>query len=414
MSKKEVIVIGGGIIGLCTAYYLAKEGVQVTVVDRSNMLDGCSYGNAGMIVPSHIIPLAQPGAIQQGIKWMFNEKSPFYIKPSFSMTLVDWLTQFYKNATQKHVEESMSPLRNLSFFSKELYQEFCNSETDFGYQEKGLLMLYNTEKVGEEEIKIGKIAEKHGITVDFLEKKEIDVLENNIDVSALGAVHYKSDAHLSPHLFLEFIKEELNKMGVVIKPNTTIEDFKISENKIEELVSNNGNFKADEFVLASGSWSGEIAKKLGVKVLLLPGKGYSFTLENSGEKPSIPSILCEGKVAVTPFENEVRFGGTMEITHTNDTKINKKRLYGIVEKVNQFYPNLKVGVPKNENVWMGSRPCTPRGMPIIEKSQRFKNLTINTGHAMMGVSLAPASGKLASELVLNKQLSLDITAFKNG
>ena len=410
---KSVIIIGGGIIGLCSAYYLAKEGITVTVIDKSDMADGCSYGNAGMIVPSHIIPMAQPGVIHQGIKWMFNAKSPFYIKPALSLDLLAWLVQFYKNSNQAHVNKSMVPLRNLSFFSKELYQEFAQSANEFGYQEKGLLMLYNTEKVGEEEIKIGKIAEELGIEVDFLNKMEVKELEKNIAVNALGAVHYKSDAHLSPNHFISFLKAELDRMGVKMISNCSVIDFKLSEGKITELITNKGGFKADEFVISAGSWSVEVAKKLGVKLHILPGKGYSFNVENLLEKPTIPSILCEGKVAVTPIGERVRFGGTLEITNNNDTKINIKRLQGIVEKVNQFYPNIKVGLPDKEKVWHGFRPCTPTGLPIIEKSNKIKNLTIATGHAMMGLSLAPASGKLVSELIMGKKTSVDITEFRS-
>lgn len=412
MSEK-VVIIGGGIIGLCSAYYLAKEGVTVTVIDKSDMADGCSYGNAGMIVPSHIIPMAQPGVIHQGIKWMFNAKSPFYIKPALSMDLLAWLVQFYKNSNQDHVNKSMVPLRNLSFFSKELYREFAQSTNEFGYQEKGLLMLYNSEKMGEEEIKTGKVAEELGIEVDFLNQQEVMKLEKNIEVNALGAVHYKSDAHLSPNHFIAFLKSELNRMGVKLISNCSLIDFNVSEGKISELLTNQGNFKADEFVIAAGSWSVEVAKKLGVKLHILPGKGYSFNVENLIAKPTIPTILCEGKVAVTPMGETVRFGGTLEITNNNDTKINIKRLRGIVEKVNQFYPDIKVNLPEKEKVWHGFRPCTPTGLPIIEKSKKIKNLTIATGHAMMGLSLAPASGKLVSELLLGKKTSVDITEFRS-
>jgi len=411
---KSVIIIGGGIIGLCSAYYLAKEGVEVTVIDKSDMADGCSYGNAGMIVPSHIIPMAQPGVIHQGIKWMFNAKSPFYIKPALSMDLLAWLIQFYKNSNQDHVNKSLVPLRNLSFFSKELYREFEQSANEFGYQEKGLLMLYNSEKMGEEEIKIGKVAEELGIEVDFLNQQEVSKLENGLKVDALGAVHYKSDAHLSPNHFIAFLKSGLNQMGGKLISNCSLIDFKVSEGKIMELLTNKGNFKADEFVIAAGSWSVEIAKKLGVKLHILPGKGYSFNVEKPLVKPTIPAILCEGKVAVTPLGEAVRFGGTLEITNNSDTKINIKRLQGIVEKVNQFYPDINVILPEKEKVWHGFRPCTPTGLPIIEKSKRIKNLTIATGHAMMGLSLAPASGKLVSELLMGKKTSVDITEFKSS
>lgn len=412
--KKEVIIIGGGIIGLFSAYYLAKDGNLVTIIDKSDLANGCSYGNAGMIVPSHVIPLAQPGVIQKGIQWMFDSKSPFYIKPRLDHNLISWLYQFYKNCNQDHVNQSMKPLLDISLLSKELYQELSKNRADFLYEEKGLLMLFKTDKVAEEEIKTGRIAKKLGLEVDFLNANEVRKLESKISVDAIGGVHYKSDAHLSPDLLMRFLKSESEAMGVKIIKNTSVIDFSCNEEKIQEIITNNGNFKADNVVLCSGSWSGELAKKLGFKLLLLPGKGYSFTLENVELKPQIPSILCEGKVAVTPINNAIRFGGTMEITNNKDQKINKKRLEGIVEKVNQFYPAMKVSVPEIKDVWFGFRPCTPSGLPVIEKSAKLKNLIVATGHGMMGVSLAPATGMLVLELNRGENTSINLAAFSNG
>jgi D-amino-acid dehydrogenase len=412
--SKEVVVIGGGIIGLCSAYYLAKEGHKVTVIDKSDMLDGASYGNAGMIVPSHIIPLAQPGVIHQGIKWLFNAKSPFYIKPSFNFELLNWMFKFYKNANQQHVDNAIPHLKNLSFLSKELYQEFAKTANQFLYEEKGLLMLYKSEKVGEEEIRTAEIAKHFGIEADFLDKAGIQNLEKNTIVNALGAVHYKSDAHLSPNLFMKFLKEELFKMNVQIHSNTEINGFELNKNTIKGISTNKGTMKADSFVVAAGSWSSKVLDKLGVKLSLLPGKGYSFNISEKLNAPSIPSILCEGKVAVTPLNSTVRFGGTLKITDTNDTQIDVNRVGGIIDTINSFYPNLEFQTPENKKVWSGFRPCTPSGLPIIEKSSKFSNLIISTGHAMMGLSLAPATGKLVSELISDMPTSIDIAAFKNN
>lgn len=411
MSKK-VVVIGGGIVGLCSAYYLAKEGHEVTVVDKTDMLDGASYGNAGMIVPSHIIPLAQPGVIQKGIKWMFNAKSPFYIKPTASLELLDWLYKFFNYSNQNHVDNAIPHLKNISFLSKDLYQEFAKNSQDFLYEEKGLLMLYQNEKNGEEEIRAAKIAQQFDIDVDILDQHAIRNLERGTTVNACGGVHYKSDAHLSPNLFLKFLKEELLKMNVKLLANTEVVDFKFSNNTLQEIITNDNSIQADAFVISAGAWSQKILKKLAIKLSLLPGKGYSFNILEQHNKPSIPTILCEGKVAVTPMGNSVRFGGTLEITNTNDAKINVQRLQGIVENINQFYPDLKFKIPQNENIWQGFRPCTPNGLPIIEKSEKFNNLIIATGHAMMGLSLAPATGKLVCELVSDQKTTIDISAFK--
>jgi len=409
---KKVSIIGGGIIGLCSAYYLAKEGFQVSVFDKSDMMDGCSYGNAGMIVPSHIIPLAQPGMIAQGMKWMFDSQSPFYVKPRLSTDLIKWGMQFYKHANKKHVEKAMPALRDLSLLSKELYQDFAEENNSFFYDEKGLLMLFKTEKEAEEMYHEGETAKRLGLAVNYLSKEGVSKLETGTKTDVIGGVHYTSDAHLYPQKFMQFIKAQLNKLGVSIHKNTTVTDFKISNNTVSEVVTSIGNFDTDEVVLTTGSWSPKIAKKLHTSVSILPGKGYSFTLKEKTQKPSIPSILCEGKVAVTPMANDIRFGGTMEITHNNDTKINKNRLQGIINSVNDFYPDLDIEIPKVEDTWYGFRPCTPSGMPIITKSKKINNLTLATGHAMMGLSLAPATGKVVTELILGKPTSVATNMFQ--
>ncbi|KIA97059.1 MULTISPECIES: FAD-binding oxidoreductase [unclassified Flavobacterium] len=409
---KKVSIIGGGIIGLCSAYYLAKEGYQVVVFDKSDMTDGCSYGNAGMIVPSHIIPLAQPGMITQGIKWMFDSQSPFYVKPRLSMDLANWGLQFYKHANKQHVEKAMPALCNLSLFSKELYQDFIKESNSFFYEKKGLLMLYKTEKTAEEINHEGKLAECFGLEVDYLSKDGVTKLETGTSTDVIGGVHYKSDAHIYPQKFMQFIKDELSRLNVKIHNRTTVEDFVIKNNTITEILTDMGPFMTDEVVLACGSWSPKIAKKLNRSISILPGKGYSFTLKDVNIKPSIPAILCEGKVAVTPMNNDIRFGGTMEITHTNDTKINKNRVQGIVNSINEFYPDLKIEMPKEEETWYGFRPCTPSGMPIIARDKRIKNLTLATGHAMMGLSLAPATGKIVSEIISGKNTSVNTQMFQ--
>ncbi|SHM58438.1 NAD(P)/FAD-dependent oxidoreductase [Flavobacterium saccharophilum] len=409
---KKVSIIGGGIIGLCSAYYLAKDGFEVTIFDQSAMDDGCSYGNAGMIVPSHIIPLAQPGMIAQGMKWMFDSKSPFYVKPRLNSDLIKWGLQFYKHANEKHVAKAMPALRDLSLLSKELYQDFAKENNSFFYQEKGLLMLYKTEKVGHEMFLEGREAEKLGLKVDYLSAEAVAKLEKGTKTNVLGGVHYTGDAHLYPQKFMQFIKQELARLNVEIHSGTAVQDFVFYQNKITKIVTSKGTFATDEVVLAAGSWSPLLAKKLGISVSILPGKGYSFTLKDKNHKPSIPSILCEGKVAVTPMNTDIRFGGTMEITHTGDTQINKNRLQGIVNSINEFYPEMEVGMPETQETWFGFRPCTPSGMPIINRSKKVVNLTFATGHAMMGLSLAPATGKIITEIISGKTTSVDTKMFQ--
>lgn len=396
---------------MSSAYYLAKAGNQVTVIDQSEMKDGCSYGNAGMIVPSHVIPMAQPGMISQGIKWMFNSKSPFYVRPRLSRELFSWGYSFYRHSNREHVERAMPALRDLSLFSKELYQDLAQGSNLFHYTEKGLLMLYRTEKVGEEEVHAAQEAQKLGLEVDFLSKTEVGKLESGIQTDCIGAVHYKSDAHLSPNLFMQFLKDELVKLNVHVIGSAMIREFQVQGGKIASVKVNEKQLPADEFVLCAGAWSPAVAEMLGVKLRILPGKGYSFNRANEGSQPTIPAILCEGKVAVTPMGDQIRFGGTLEITHTKDHSVNMNRLQGIVDTVNQFYPEMQLQQPEVNDVWHGFRPCTPTGLPYISRSNKFPNLIIASGHAMMGLSLAPATGKIVEELVGERTVSVAIERF---
>lgn len=409
MSK--TIVIGGGVIGLFSAYYLAKEGEDVIVLDASNMLDGCSYGNAGMIVPSHVIPLAQPGMIAQGIKWMFNSRSPFYVRPRLSKDLLSWGRAFYKHATEKHVSNSKVALRDLSVMSKSLYQEISSLAQGINYAEDGLLMVFQSDKVRKEEEEAAEVARNLGLEVESLDHYGVSQLQPNCAINAIGGIHYKSDAHLDPNRLMKFLKEELSRMGVKVLNGRKVDSFVIEKDKIKSCKIASEEFEADQFVLATGSWSSEMAKQLKHQLRILPGKGYSFNVEKTEVAPAVPTILCEGKVAVTPFNDRVRFGGTLEITSTSDEKINRNRLQGIVNTANAFYPDLKVEMPHNDDVWYGFRPCTPTGMPIIGRSSQHKNLVICTGHAMMGLSLAPASGKLVSEIVNEREASVSIEQF---
>ena len=273
-------------------------------------------------------------------------------------------------------------------------------------------MLYKTDKVAEEMQHEGKEAERLGLEVDYLSKEGVSKLEIGTRTDVIGGVHYKSDAHLYPQKFMQFIKDELARMNVVVHSNTLVKDFKMQNNTIISIVTDKGEFATDEVVLSSGSWSPEIAKKLNVGISILPGKGYSFTLNNRADKPAIPSILCEGKVAVTPMSTDIRFGGTMEITHTNDLKINQNRLQGIVNSINDFYPDLKINMPEEKDTWFGFRPCTPSGMPVIARDKKISNLVLATGHAMMGLSLAPATGKIVTEIISNKATSVNTQMFQ--
>jgi len=406
-SKGNVTIIGGGIIGLCSAYYLQKEGFKVTILEQGDLFDNCSSGNAGMIVPSHFVPLAAPGMISKGIKWMFDSKSPFYVKPALNSSLISWGLKFWKYANDKHVDASAQPLRDLHLLSKQLYDDLAaQPELNFGLEKKGILMLYKTKPTGEEEIHLAKKAQQLGLDVEPLNAKQTQDLEPHTALDVLGSVHYRCDAHLYPNDLVKQLVSYLKQNGAVIETNCKVTGFKTENGKITSLTTEKANYNADLVVMTGGAWLPEIAKKAGLSIPVMPGKGYSFMVEP--EKKIIhPSLLLEARVAVTPMNGQVRFGGTMEIAPMNN-KVNLNRVEGIVNSIPQYYPEHQVAIPAVDKIWYGFRPCSPDGLPYLGYSQKLNNLIIAGGHGMMGVSLAPATGKLVAELANGQNLSTSI------
>ena len=407
----RVLVLGGGIIGLSTAWFLKEAGHQVTLIDRSQLIDGCSFGNAGMIVPSHFIPLAAPGMVEKGVRWMFNSRSPFFVRPRLSSDLIKWGLNFLKHANQEHVEKSAPSLKALSLLSKKIYQDWNQSMNfDFGYQERGLLMLYKDQHTGDEEAATAEMANQIGIEARLLNAAQVQALEPDVRLDVLGGVYFPGDAHLTPRILVEHLIKELRASGVVIHESTEVTGFKVDQQKIRAIESTAGQIEFDQVVLAAGSWSGLLAKALRINLPMQAGKGYSFTLENVEKNIRVPSIFLEARVAVTPMGNNLRFGGTMEIVGV-DERINMNRVQGIVDSIPHYYPDLKINMPAADKIWHGLRPCSPDGLPYIGRSGVLKNLVFATGHAMMGLSLAPATGKLVAELVDDQQTTIPIHAF---
>jgi len=409
MSKK-VIIIGGGIIGLCSAYYLQKEGHQVTIFDQSNLDSGASYVNAGYLSPSHIVPLSAPGVMRKGLKWMFNKSSPLYIKPRLDLDFLKWTWAFNKSCNSKHVKKAIPNIKNISLLSQELYDDIKRDENfSFHYEKKGLLMLCQTNKALEEEIETANLAKQEGLDVKEISLKALKQLEPNVALNVKGATYYKCDSHTTPQEFMEEMKLHLKNKGVIFYANEKVEDIEVESQKILAVKTSKQVLRADDFVLAAGSWSPFLSKKMSLKLLVQAGKGYCINKETK-TGITIPAILTEAKVAVTPMHGFTRFAGTMEIAGINHT-INKARVEAIADAANRYYPEINLTSEEKNNVACGLRPLSPDGLPYIGKSSKCKNLTIATGHAMMGWTMGTATGKLVSELISKQNPSLDLTNY---
>ncbi|WP_109302407.1 FAD-binding oxidoreductase [Aquimarina sp. AU474] len=408
--SKSIIIIGGGIIGLCSAYYLYKEGHQVTVIDQSSMDFGASYINAGYLSPSHIIPLAAPGVMKKGLKWMFNPKSPLYIKPRLDPDFLRWTWAFNSSCSVKNVNRGITAIKDIALLGRDLYSEIKKTEKfKFQLEQKGLLMICQTEKMLEEEIRVAEVAKKEGLPVREISSEELKRLQPDTNIQAKGAVMYECDAHTTPHIFMEEMKTYLKSNGVVFQKNEKIQDISIKNEKISSMSTAANIYVADEFVLAAGSWSKLLSKKLGIRLLLEAGKGYRIDSERDFGI-TIPAILAEAKVAVTPMQGFTRFAGTMEIAGINH-HINKVRIEAIANATKHYYRDIVLTTQEKDGAASGLRPVTPDGMPYIGKSSNCTNLTIATGHAMMGWSMGPSTGKIVSEIVSGIKPSLDISPY---
>lgn len=409
---KSVGIIGGGISGLFSAYYLLESGCEVTIIERGTFQDGCSFGNAGMIVPSHIIPLAQPGMITKGMRWMLSSESPFYVKPRLNGDLMKWGYLFWKHSTEAHVRRAIPVLRDLSLLSRQLFQDLARREDfDFGWQEKGLFMLFKSQETRHEMQQEAQVANRTGIEAQVLSGQEVQAMEPDVRVEVEGAVYYPGDAHIYPNQLMTSLVAYLKAKGVRFLENQSVEDFTMQGQSVQSVVTSGGTYTFDEVVLAAGAWSPELGRKLGISLPLQGGKGYSFVANDLSKTIQVPAIMLEARATATPMGGGVRFAGTLEVAGT-DMSVNMNRVRGIHNSITQYYPDLKVPYPKEEEVWRGLRPCSPDGLPYIGRLKRFSNVIIATGHGMMGVSLGPATGKLVSELVKGQTNSMELDAFE--
>lgn len=407
---KKVVIVGGGIVGLCCAYYLQKDGHQVTVIDKGNFQEGASYVNAGYLTPSHIIPLAAPAMLEKGIRWMFRSDSPFYIEPRLDMDLIRWGLRFIRSCSLAHVEQSIQVIKDINLFSKELYEAMQKaSEFSFEMESKGLLMAYQTAAVEQEEKRIMQRALAEGLPVKHLSPQEVLALQPEAPMQIEGAFWYQCDAHLNPELFMQRLKSFLENKGVSIMANTPVLSMESIDKKVKKLVLPKERIEVDMVVMATGAWSEKLLKPLGIRLPIQAGKGYRINVTNT-PKIRYPALLMEAKVAVTPMQNYTRFGGTMELSGLNH-KIKKRRVEAIAHGATRYYKNLNISAQAINQARCGLRPLSPDGLPFIGPHSRCENLILATGHAMMGWSLGPATGKLVAEMVAHKKPSLNLAPF---
>jgi len=409
-QQEDIIIIGGGIIGACTAYYLAKEGRSVTIIEKEDVGAGSSHGNAGLIANGFAIPMAAPGMPSQGLKYLFDTTSPFYIKPRFNLDLIRWLWSFRGACNEEQVRRSIPILLSLGQGSFDLFDElFAGEDVDFDYEGKGRLILFTNEdsfKHGKEDV---DLLREFGVEATLLDADGVRKIEPNVLPAVTHGIYCAAYAHLSPDLFVREMMRLAKKQGIKVKTGTAVSGFETSGGQISAVITTEGALKAGQVVLAAGAWSPVVSRDLKLKLPIQPAKGYSLTYKRPATSPCLPLSLSERKVAVTPMGETLRFTSTLELAGFDST-INQRRLQTIRRSVSEYLPGMEK--LEQETPWFGYRPATPDDLPIIGRSEICDNLVLATGHGTLGMTHGLITGKLVAQIIADKPLSIDITPFR--
>jgi D-amino-acid dehydrogenase len=411
--KHGVLIVGGGVIGLSSAYELAKRGVEVTVIDKGEAGFGCSYGNAGWLTPCFSMPLPMPGMFFKSIKWMLDPESPLRIHPRPSWLLVSWLTRFLLSMNERKMLRSVGSLVEISKYSLDAYAKLsADTGHDIRFSPKGLLMACNTRDGLDYAVQEMNLVANHGVPGRSMGAEELRAFEPALTGKLEGGVFFPNEAHAEPLEVVRALAHGVQKLGGRIIPQTELIDCRMvgegKSRKIHSIRTTKGIFQADQYLFATGSWSTGVGRMLDLNIPIMGGKGYAFITKPLSPNPQRPLMLVEKKVAVTPRDGSLRIAGTLELVN-NDYAISPRRIDAIVKGARAF-----MNVPEEfeyTELWRGLRPCSPDGVPIIGYSRKVQNLCLATGHQMLGLQSAPRSGRLVADLMLGEKPAFDPTPF---
>lgn len=416
---QEVIVIGGGVVGLFCAYYLRLGGADVTVLDRGSIggEQSCSARNTGFVGTQGAAPLAEPGVLRQGVRWLASQQSPFSIRPRPSPALLSWLWHFRKLCNEADARACFAVLLDLKRRSLEILREICvGGELAAAFTSRGMIVAFKTEQGFDKACRALPQAVERGVPLSVLDAGALRDLEPDVEFDIHGALFNAEGAALEVPAFLTAFAAFLAALGVRFAPHAQVTGFRVAASspggrEVKAVRTTRGEFGADEVVIAAGAMSARCARLLGVGLTMQPAKGYTVTIAAPRAAPRLPVLLSEGKVAVMPLGGRLRFGGTLELAGLN-TSVSRKRVDGIVGTVRSYLPGLDIGA--DQQVWSGLRPCTPDSLPYLGRAGPYQNLSVACGHGYIGMGLAPASGKLVAQIIAGEQPDIDPTPFRVG
>ena len=417
-AQGRVVVIGAGVIGAACAHYLQRAGWKVTLIDRGEFGKACSHANCGYVCPSHVLPLASPGAWRTGLHALLARNAALKIHPRLDWRLWAWLLQFARRCNRRDMLQAAVGIQALLNSSRILYEELIASERlDCEWQTQGLLFVFQTPRGLRHYAQIDRLlATRFARPARRIDSAELAQLEPALKPGLAGAFLYDSDAHLRPDRLLRSWHQRLVERQVEIREHCEFLDIhhrSSGSTKRSSLAhairTSQGDLEAEHFVFATGAWTATLARPLGIRLPIQPGKGYSITTDRPQLCPNYPLILEEHHVAITPMQTGYRIGSTMEFAGF-DATLNRRRLELLRQGAREYLREPE-GTPVREE-WFGWRPMTPDGLPYIDRLPRWKNVWLAAGHNMLGLSMAPATGKLIAELLSGERPHLDPTPYR--
>ena len=412
-QRRQAVIVGGGVIGVSSAYFLSERNWDVTLVEKGSTGGGCSHGNCGLICPSDVLPLASPGAIRKTLAAMCRGRSPLYIKPRLTPRLWSWLLKFAVRCNTHDMVASAHGRMSLLEPSMLMYQQlFDRLEIDCEWQQKGLLYVFQSQKgLDAYSLTDETLGEEFGLSAKRLESQELHCLDPSLKDAVAGAWYYEDDGQLRPDRLMSEWKRVLTEAGVQIHENTEMQGLGVRHGTVVSVETSSGEFEADAVLIATGAMAAQMHRHMGVRLPIEPGKGYSITMSRPSVCPEIPMLFPEHKIAVTPMHTGYRLGSTMEFSGF-DTRINEKRI-NLIRQSAEVYMREPFGEALHEQ-WYGWRPMTYDGLPFIGPVPSMKNLFVAAGHNMLGLSMAPATGRLISELMSDETPFIDPTPYRIG
>jgi len=406
---ERVIVVGGGVVGLCSAYFLRRAGADVVVLERDRVGSGASRGNAGEICPGEVEPLPAPGLVRHAIGNLFRRDAALFVEPRFAPFMAGFLVRLARHCTRTAYERGLSAMAELGRRTFELYDELAREGIAVGMGTDGYLICCSSveEATAEREAMV-RLAE-HGLArtpEPVLGAAEVADLEPSLSEYARAGFVQPGERWIDPSGFVDRLAGSLRGMGVEVVEGARV--TRVREERGRVLVeSGRGRFEGETAVVAAGAWSRELCRALGVRLSMQPGKGYSFSVR---PRPMPRRVLNfpGAHVIVTPMGERLRVAGTMEFDGTYD-RFDRRRIEAIVRGVSPYFRGVEWAERSEE--WVGPRPMTPDGLPYIGPLPGRSRVFVAAGHNMLGVTLAPATGKVVAGLVLSGDPGIDLAPF---